>query len=125
LIVHVFEFSIYLLFRILQVIFIFCFHFLYLSFLSSPSFALLFPFTLPLPITPLDLYPNSPVPPPNSDLTSFLSPQDIPSGISSSSLGNKKDSSYTNFLLDLLGVVGAGIRRVVLDAEKVRMHVLT
>ena len=34
--------------------------------------------------------------------------------------GVKKDSSYTNFLLDVLAVLGSGVRRVVLDAENVR-----
>ena len=36
------------------------------------------------------------------------------------SQGIKKDSSYTNFLLDILAVLGSGVRRVVLDAENVR-----
>ena len=36
--------------------------------------------------------------------------------------GIKKDSSYVHFLLELTGSLGMGIRKTVLDAEKVRLY---
>ena len=60
-----------------------------------------------------------------SDLSSSFSPSDTSSnpnstiGSSSSSNSGKKDVSYTNFLLGMLGGLGAGIRKIILDSEKV------
>ena len=45
-------------------------------------------------------------------------------GSNSASNTNKKDVSYTNFLLSMIGGIGGGIRKIILDSEKVKIKFL-
>ena len=55
-----------------------------------------------------------------SDLTGSVGTSNVRADINMAVGTGKKDFSYVIFLLDLLGGVGTGVRRVVLDAEAVR-----